>query len=395
MKKRLFDWIQRIWYEIGWFSVEVSFRFYFKRWQVANYKNVPKQGPTIYASNHQNAFMDALAIIMSNKRHTVFLTRADVFKSKSAAFWLRSVNMIPIYRIRDGKNSMAKNDAVIEECVEILSNGRKPVAIFPEGNHGMNRTLRPLKKGLSRIAFAAMEANNYELDLKVVPIGVNYSRPTRFRGDLLVNYGEPILLKDYVDLYKENPNQAFIALKDELSARIKDLMIDIQDKEHYEEIERVWAYEKEEKDNMLEELHIDQAKIEQLTKEANAGTLLGHLEHPKKITKSWIKMILGFPLFVYGALNHLLPHFLMDRIITKMVSDVHFYSSIKVAAAMVLAPIVYIMQALGVYAFTGSALISFFYFITLPFAGIFSYDYKDKYIQGTPLVEPTSKYFKS
>jgi 1-acyl-sn-glycerol-3-phosphate acyltransferase len=395
MKKRLFNWIQILWYEFFWTGMAISFRFYFKRWQVANYKNVPRKGPTIYASNHQNAFMDALAIIMSNKRHPVFLTRADVFKSKAAAFWLRSVNMIPIYRIRDGKQNISKNDAVIQECVEILSHGRKPLAIFPEGNHSMKRTLRPLKKGLGRIAFAAMEANDFNLDLQVVPIGVNYSRPTRFRGNLLVNYGKPIDVKDYVGLYRDNPNQAFLALKDELTVRIKELIVDIHSKDHYEEIERIWAYEKEEKDNMLDELHADQAKISQLIKEADAGNLSKHVEHPRRMSKPWLKMIFGLPIFLYGALNHLLTHFIIDRFIAKAVSDVHFYGSMKIAVGMFLVPIIYLLQTWGVYAFTNSLLIAVLYFLTLPFAGIFSYDYKDRFIQGTPPIELTASHFNS
>ena len=395
MKDKIFDYVQRLWYATLSIIASISFQFYFKRWQIANYKNVPKNGPTIYASNHQNAFLDAIAIILSNKRHPVFLTRADIFKSKTANFWLRSFNMIPIYRIRDGKESIAKNDEVIKECVKILGNGRQPLAIFPEGNHMMHRSLRPFKKGVGRIAFAAMEDHNFNLDLKIVPIGINYSRPTRLRGDLLVNFGKPIVVKDYVELYKQNPNAAYLALKDELSLRIKELIIDIHDNVNYEAIERIWAYEKQPQDNMLEELHTDQEKVELLIKEAEDGTLMDHINQPRKIPKSWLKMILGFPFFIYGALNHLLSHFVIDRIISKVVSDIHFYGSVKVATAMFLVPIIYLLQTWGVYAISGNWLLALFYLITLPFFGVYSYDYKDKYIQGTPLVEPTSKHFKS
>ena len=395
MKEKLIDYTQRVWYELVWIGIEISFRFYFKRWQIANYKNVPPKGPTIYAANHQNAFLDALSIIMSNKRHPMFLVRANIFQSKMAAFWLRSLNMMPIYRVRDGLRQVAKNDVIIDKCVKILSNGRQPLAVFPEGNHYLHRSLRPFQKGLSRIAFAAMEANNFELDLKIVPIGINYSRHTRVRGSLLVNYGKPINVLEYVDLYKKNPNLAYNALKDEMSRRIKLLILNIEDEAHYKEIEQVWAYEKEQQPNMLEELHTDQEKILQLTKEAQAGTLDQHLFKPKKIHKNWFKMILGFPVFLYGVLNNLLSHFVIDRIIKKVVTDVHFYGSVKVAGAMFLVPIIYLLQTLGAYALTGSWLIAVFYLLTLPFVGVFSYDYVEKYIEDTPLIELASKHFNS
>ena len=306
MRTKIGDYTRRLWFEFLWNGVLFALSFYFKRWQVANYHNVPSTGPTIYASNHQNAFLDALAIITANKRHPIFLTRADIFKSKNATFWLRSINMIPIYRMRDGKESLAKNDAVMKECTDILINGRQPIAIFPEGNHKMHRSLRPLKKGLGRIAFAAMEATNYELDLKIVPIGINYGRHSIMRGDLLVNFGAPISVKDYVEVYKNNPNQALLNLRDDVTNSIKPLILDINDDAHYEAIEKIWAEEKVQKANMLEELESDQLKVKRLLDLAQSGSLeTAPRQQPKKANKNWLKRILGAPFCLYGAINHL------------------------------------------------------------------------------------------
>jgi 1-acyl-sn-glycerol-3-phosphate acyltransferase len=385
---------RRVWYEFLWNGVLFSVNFYFNRWQVANYHNVPSTGPTIYASNHQNAFLDALAIIASNKRHPIFLTRADIFKSNKAAFWLRSINMIPIYRIRDGKESLAKNDAVIKECTNILIDGRQPLAIFPEGNHKMHRSLRPLKKGLGRIAFAAMEATNYELDLKIVPVGINYSRHSKMRGDLLVNFGPPISVKDYVDVYNSNPTQALLNLRDDVAKSIKPLILDISDDANYEAIEKIWAEEKVQKANMLEELENDQLKVKQYLDLAASGSLDTSPEQPKKVSKNWLKLILGAPFFLYGFLNNLIAYLALNQLIGKVVSDVHFKGSMKVAVIMVLVPIIYLLQTVGVYALSGSWLISFFYSITLPFLGVFALDYFEEFIEANPKVELVGGYFK-
>ncbi len=62
--------------------------------------------------------------------------------------------MIPVFRIRDGRNSLQRNKNQFSQVSELLAKGI-PVGIFPEANHAKPRKLRTLRKGITRIAFQA------------------------------------------------------------------------------------------------------------------------------------------------------------------------------------------------------------------------------------------------
>ncbi|MEN8248662.1 MAG: 1-acyl-sn-glycerol-3-phosphate acyltransferase [Bacteroidota bacterium] len=388
------NYFQRLWYEVHWFLILVGFRFYFRRWQVHNYPKMKRKDPVIYVANHQNAFMDAIAIVLSQKRHPIFLARASVFANPIAKILLRSINMLPIYRQRDGVDTIKMNESIIQSCVDILIEGRQPLGIHAEGNHGMKRSLRPLKKGLGRIAFQAMEQTNNNLNLKVVPVGIGYSKHTRFRGDLLINFGEPIKVKDYVDVYRENPNKALVDLNIEIEKRIKGLIVNIDDIENYEEIEKAWIRERKLFPDMLEELASDKEIIARLTEEKQQGKTL-NTEPVEKNKPSVISMIIGFPAYVYGTLNHLPAKFLISRVIKNIVSDLHFYSSIKLVSGMYIGMIMYFLQALAVYALTGGNMwIASLYFFSLPFFGIYAYDHHLKYYSDEPYTTSSAELLK-
>ena len=383
IRNKFVDYLQRLWYEINWFHILSGFRYYFRRWQVANYPKMGRKEPVIYVANHQNAFLDALAIIMSQKRHPLFLVRANIFASAIARFYLRSLNMLPIYRMRDGVDNLSKNDQIIQDCIDMLKEGRQPLAIFVEGNHSLLRSLRPLKKGVGRIAFSALEQTGFTMKLKIVPIGITYSRHTRFHSDLLVNFGEPILVNDFLDTYHQNPNKAYVQLNKRISAGLKGLIIDIADRENYEVIEKAWISQRELKDNMLAELHHDQKIIARLTAEVQAGKT----PEIKEIKKEGplLKKIIGAPFFIYGMLNHLPIYYIMRTIIGKVVTDIHFYGSIKLVGSMYLGPLVYLMQSYLIYLIPGSNIwFAGLYFFSLPFFGNFANDYHQKYFSDDP-----------
>jgi 1-acyl-sn-glycerol-3-phosphate acyltransferase len=393
IKNKLVDYIQRIWYYLWGKCLTIGLRFYCRRWQVANYPKLNRSEPVIYVSNHQNAFLDALVIIFSQTKHPIFLTRANIFANPIARFFLRSWNMFPIYRSRDGGDAVKRNEAVINDCIDILSVGRQPLSIFAEGNHSMKRSLRPFKKGPARIAFSALEQMNFEKELKVIPIGITYSKHTRVRANVLLNFGEPLIVNKYKSTYDENPNKAYIALTDELHNQVEKLIINIDDQENYEEIEKAWIREKTTFPSLVDELHNDQKIIARLKQEKAEGRTLNTAFERKK--KSLIGWVLGFPAFIYGTLNHLPLIFLLNRLLGKVVTDIHFYGSIKLAAGTILGMFLYLSQAIGVYSLTGgNTLIAILYFVTMPFFGIFAYDYFQKYYSDEPHTTSSAELLK-
>ncbi|WFD44187.1 hypothetical protein MPSI1_002853 [Malassezia psittaci] len=89
--------------------------------------------------------------------------------------------------------------ASVYEC---LSDG-KCLGIFPEGGSHDQTDLLPLKAGVVIMALGAM-ANDPNLDVKIVPVGMSYFHPHKFRSRAVVEFGRPLSVpKDKLDLFKQ------------------------------------------------------------------------------------------------------------------------------------------------------------------------------------------------
>lgn len=199
-------------------------------------ENIKSGKPLIFAPNHQNALLDSLMVLFSTPFQPVWLARADIFASKWARKLLYFVKMSPVYRIRDGKESLGKNKEVFDMAVRVLQNNHQ-LALFPEATHTGKRQAFAHKKAVPRIAFTAGEQTNFDLDIQIIPTGIYYSHYYNFDRDALVVFGEPIALKKYKTLYQESPNEATLQLKKELNEKVLAVSFNIPSKEYYEEYE--------------------------------------------------------------------------------------------------------------------------------------------------------------
>lgn len=225
------------WYVIikKWFTWIMRYAYY-RRFHVRGRENFPDEStPVLIVSNHQNAVMDALAIdfALPARRRMVFLARSDAFKKPFIAKILNFCKVMPIFRERDGRDSLGGNQAIFDESAKLIGMGF-PVALFPEGRHQEGHYLIPLKKGFARIAFETAETLGFPDNMTVVPVGNHYSDYFALRGDVCVNFGKPVLLKDYYALYRENPAKALLKLTEDIAPAIRALMLDIPDVPHYD-----------------------------------------------------------------------------------------------------------------------------------------------------------------
>ncbi|CAO3589108.1 unnamed protein product [Absidia cylindrospora] len=77
------------------------------------------------------------------------------------------------------------------------------IVIFPEGGSHDRSELLPLKAGFAIMALGAM-AEKENLNVKIVPVGLNYFHPHRFRSRAVISYGTPIEIgQDLVNKYKQ------------------------------------------------------------------------------------------------------------------------------------------------------------------------------------------------
>lgn len=181
-----------IWYALVKRWIAAGLSIYFRRISVHGLENIPG-GAVMFTVNHQNALLDALLIATTNQRSTHFLVRADVFKSRVARLFFNSLNMMPIYRIRDGRESLSKNHLIFKRCTRILSHN-EAIMVFPEGNHHQNRRLLSLSKGFTRIIANAGKEN---ISLRIIPVGINYSHHRLFGGSVAIFYGKPLEFQNF------------------------------------------------------------------------------------------------------------------------------------------------------------------------------------------------------
>jgi hypothetical protein len=117
-----------------------------------------RKGPLLIIANHPNSFLDALIIGSYYKRRVYFLARGDAFKKPIHRFLLESLNMIPVYRLREGKEFLHLNEYAFNKSIDLLSKGFA-VLIFIEGICINSNELQPFKKGTARILEGIQKLN--------------------------------------------------------------------------------------------------------------------------------------------------------------------------------------------------------------------------------------------
>lgn len=337
---------------------------YFKRIEVSGKNKIPSKTPKIFVTNHQNAFLDAIILGCLYKEKLHFLTRASVFKKPLVRWLLSQINMLPIYRIRDGISAVKKNDEVFEICIDILQK-KGNLLIFAEGNHGLQRNLRPLQKGVSRIALETENRNGFNLGVTIVPIGMNYDKHWAFRNNFYMNVGEPFLVSEYKEVYRQDTNEAMNKLKDKLANHLRPLILNI-DKDNYEEVEEKWLKHRKNQKSLSEQFIYDQQLIDAI----ESGEEMEELgEAPSSKSLYWLN-----PFYWYAVINHFFPFLIIKKILNP-IKDRAFWSSLKFALGYILVPLFYCIQFLLVYYISNNLLLSIGYLISMPLVGIAVYDY--------------------
>lgn len=375
---------------------------YYSEICIINPENVPSKGPVIFAPNHQNALMDALAILLLVDKQPVFMARADIFKKKSVSRLLTFLKIIPVFRIRDGVSSLSNNNESFGIAMRALGYGQA-VGIMPEGNHGDQHLLRPLKKGLVRFAINAQENFGSTTPVNIIPVGIEYSQYNEFRGKLLVIFGPPVNVSEYLPTYQGNPQLSYNALRDRLAAEMKKHMLHIDSPEYYNlimSVKDIYAPRLQQKQGLddtyyfrfLAEKQVTE-KLVSLAKEdpafmeslgSKVDQYLSRLKRfklqdwtldapkPEKKELYWdiARFLFFLPFFAVGAVVNYVPYFLC-KFVSKGAKDTQFRSSIKFVLIALIFPLWYLLfLVLPIPLITRLIML-----IPLPILGILSYDY--------------------
>jgi 1-acyl-sn-glycerol-3-phosphate acyltransferase len=337
--------LQKLFYQTLKLYCRIVLNFYFSKWQIRKLASIPS-GPVIFVANHQNAFLDAVVVICSSHRNPWALARANVFKNKWAKALLTVIQMMPVYRFRDGFDTLRKNEAIMDQCATLLGQG-KSVLIFGEGNHNEHYNLRPLQKGFARMAQAALQQNT---SVQIVPVGIHYEAHHVFRSRVLVSFGNAIRLeKNY---FEEHPIQKTDLLLKEVADQITPWILSIPENNYKAVWQHLQANRKYYPD-MVTQLHHEQEMV---------NNHKSSLQASKEIKVNFLQKIIRS----YYALNHWPARWVVRRITGMPILDPQFIGSIKFAAGMIVVPLFYVLQASLVALLSGSLWITAGYLISLP-----------------------------
>ncbi len=402
-------------YEVLRWYVRFAFWLTHKRIIVTGRENIPTGKPIIFAANHQNALMDPLALVCTNPLQTLWLARADIFKSKATQPILKFMKMIPIYRIRDGKDNLTNNEQIFNQVNQVLEDNDS-VALFPEAAHSGKRQMLPHKKAIPRIALDAESKSHFKLGLQIVPVGIYYDHYWNFNRTLIVNYGAPFEIDSYKERYAENPQNAMLALRDEIHDHLAPLTMQINSEKCYQDCENVRMVAGKEfatrkifsHDPILhifiaeQELMLKIGKLETSEPAVFDEIITQTARYISKINKAGVSdsqvvkaskssflllvfqlvfAIISIPVFAFGFLFSFIPYFLPRVTLARKVKDKAFLSSFNFAMGLILFPLFYLVEASAVWIIADNFLIAITTFICMPFAGKIAYNlllfYKD------------------
>lgn len=394
--------------------VKVSLHVFFRKIIIQTKVSLPKSGPLIIVVNHPNTFMDPLIVATLFKQKVGFLANASVFVNETVNYIFRYFNVIPVYRQKDMvEGSQPDNSKTFDECTKYLKQGNA-LMIFPEGSSYNELRLRKIKTGTARIALNAESQNNFKLGIKILPIGLYYSDPSRFRSKIYINIDEPIDVADFEDAYNDNSALGVQKLTASIKKSLEENIIITQDQDQEDlffKIKRIY------KNRLLEKSENPKAQNEEfrLTKELakaiqyfqiNSEETFQRIknlveEYVDLIDETEVKysesnnqkneppttlgqglriiyLIIGLPIFCLGILQNYIPYKLPFFVAEKITKEVEYHAPIMLSIGILVFPLYYsFLLFVFYYLVSISALYLTIYFVFLPLTGFYCLHYID------------------
>ena len=292
---------------------KIAFFFYYKKIKIVGLDKLPKGKPIFFLPNHQNALIDPLLIGTHIKGFASYLTRASAFKKPIIAKFLRLIGLLPIYRVRDGYETLNKNQAIFDECIEVLAKNGKILA-FPEATHNIQRRVRNLSKGFTRIVFQELEQNPNS-DLQLIPVGFNYQAADKCPDSVAILIGEAIPAKKYSQ--EMNPQ----SLRIDIQHALKQLTTHIP-QEEYADVE-----------SRLQEYDVD--FLDPKTVNRHIANNFSECKEKKVVKPGLLKTAFRYLLI----LNLLLPYLLWKYKFKPNIREVEFIATLRYTVAITLVPL--------------------------------------------------------
>ena len=407
----------------------ITLKLFFNKVSILDKDKVPKNTPVIFVANHPNFFMDPLIVGSCCPRILHFFAKSTIFNSSLKKYFLRKLNLIPIFRKIDDEKNMGNNANSFIKGYEILENNGA-FLIFPEGISMGRRVLEKLKTGAARIGLEAEERNGFSLNTCIIPIGISYSDLVRFRSDVMVRFGEPIYLSEYENQYELNAKDTVRKLTGEIERSLNRLTNYIQNDDIEDIVEGLELIYKME---LMTELGMelddknddfttsklltdavqwynihDPAMISEFRKKLNEylGLLRQldirdeFLDPARQEVRKWGKtrtiifLFLGAPLFIYGLITNYLPYKIPRLLVKTNNKHLSEMASWKLIYGFILFVIYYALGIMLFWKFSANMTLLILFIMSLIPSGNFALFYSKSLIKYRQHVKFLSMFYR-
>ncbi|GJM33218.1 MAG: hypothetical protein DHS20C18_22190 [Saprospiraceae bacterium] len=378
---------------------------FFRKIYLSNVENIPKNKPVILAANHPTAFSEPCVLACFLDRPLYFLVRGNLFTKSIYSFLLHSLNMLPVYRKKDrGYTYVKENYSTFETCFDALYRN-KTIMILAEGNTIHEKRLRPLQKGTGRIALGALEKYPDLEEVYIVPTGVNFTYADQVRSEVMIDFGPPILARDYYAQFQENNSQGIADFTENLKDKMSERIIIVDDPADDPLAEQLFVLDRTLRQKpifpifnrtaspLFHEKTIATAVNEMPSDDKRAlkqktdtyFQKLEQLDLPKDSTLekqtnffgSFLILLFALPLFFAGYILNFLPIRLAKFIADTRVKYIEFYAPVLLAVGLG-AYLIYFILALVISLVVGNLWIISLV-IAMPFLGYIALLYREHY----------------
>ncbi len=393
------------------YIVKIALHIFFRKIVIVRPELIPDKGPLIIAANHPSTIMDASVIGCLLQQKPRFLTKASVFKHPFNKWLLSNMGAIPVQRAVDSPNGKADTTFLFSTCFEHLAAG-DTILIFPEGISKHGRQLHKIKTGAARIALGAAAEQAFQSNIKIITIGLNYSNPRRFRSDLYITIESAIEVNDWQDAYVKDEQAAVQSLTMQISQQLHRQIIVTQDAAEdnlLQQIEEIYqnvlidqidtkerlATKRFKTSKILEEAlrYYQETEVDSVSKLRNQMDnyfynlerlqLKDDLFETTAAKKSilWaglgqlFSLLVGLPIWLYGFLNNYLPYRIPSLMAQLMTRDEEYKAPIMMYFGIIVFPLFYGVQVVGLRYFELPLFAQLAYAISLPLTGFFALAY--------------------
>jgi glycerol-3-phosphate O-acyltransferase/dihydroxyacetone phosphate acyltransferase len=384
--------------------------FFFERVEVPHPERVPRMGPVLLCINHPNNLIDSLLVGSVLPRKVHYLATATLFRNPLIARFLVALGVIPVYRKADDRDKMDRSMEMFAACEEAFDRGRL-IAIYPEGATHSEAHVQRIRAGAARIALG------YEAHapgrLTVVPVGLNFETRKRFRGRVLVSFGEPVDVSSYLAVYREKPAKALHTLTTTIQWAMEREVVHVEridtaalaravETLYRGELERDLWKERGLSGRQIDPFQLsgsiadvvehfrkhDPERIEQLWQRIlgyHAGltayrlrdevvrTRLERTAERQQVARSW-QTIVGLPLFAYGAAVNFLPYYLPGWFAGRMARRQTDYATTRLLASVVAFPPFWALET-SLVGWAAGLWWALAFLLSLPLGGLIAYRY--------------------